>query len=663
MLSHNEHNCGYNSKKHNHNNKNDEIKCCKCHDESHEHAHSCGCSGEGGAEAKSYLYYIIGAMVLLLAFLGELGHLPLWVSIPCAVAVYGFFGADVWIGAYNNIIRKKFFTEFTLMCVATLGAVVLGEFADAAAVMYLYSLGESISGEAYSRSRKNISKLIEITEENVTVVKNGVAKTMSAGDVKVGDVISVRVGDKISLDGVVVEGSGYADTSAVTGEEIPRELIEGGICLSGSTLISGAVFVKVTSPYRDSTANKLKKAVEIATKRKAVTEKKITRFAELFIPCAFGFALVVFVGSLIAHKGFGDSLRSFMVVLVASCPCSLVLSVPLAYFSGIGRAAGRGIVFRSGQTIDNIARIGTIVFDKTGTLTTKGQDFIGVRLFEGSSVGERQLLDISKAALIKSPHSSARAFCEKYTRKSHYAADQVRNIGGRGLVCRVGGMNAAFGNRKMMNELGIKTERVGESAIFVALDGRLCGALLFSSGLKPNALGEVSALRGNGVERVAIMSGDSPEAVKRVADQLGIKEFYSELKPDEKLEGFEKIYAAQKKKAPSRAVAFCGDGLNDSAVIARADVGIAMGSGSAFTVESADVVIVDDDLARLNDMFFVAKETVGIAEQNIVISLGIKAIVVFLGIFAFASLELAVIADVGATVLTVINSARAGRRK
>lgn len=678
----NENKCCFNSdnnKKHNHNNG---EKCGCSHDHEHKHNHehnhgqesecacshdrdscSCGCEHSGGLTKKVILYYILGALLLLLAFLGELQQLSLWVSIPCAAVVYLLFGREAWLGAYNNIIRKRFFTEFTLMCVATIGAVALGEFADAAAVMYLYSLGETVSGEAYSRSKKNISRLIEITEENVTVVCDGASKTVPASKAKVGDVISVRVGDRIALDGVVVDGSGYADTSAVTGESIPRELNVGDVCLSGIALISGALMVRVTEIYENSTASKLKKAVDLAAKQKAPTEKKITRFAEIFTPIAFAVALAVFAIGLFVKDSVGDAFRSALVVLVASCPCALVLSVPLAYFSGIGRAAGRGIVFRGGQVIDNASLLGAVVFDKTGTLTSATPDFIGVKMGAESPISEKQLLDMSKAALLKSPHASAKSFCEKYTASSHYKAEGVKVIGGRGIVCAVGGRTAAFGNRKLMAELGVKASGTDQSAIYAALDGKFCGALLFSAKVKDNALGEVSALRGNGVVRVAIMSGDTAGAVKHVADVVGVDEYYSELKPDEKLERFNTIYREEKKAHPEKTVAFCGDGLNDSAAIARADVGIAMGSGSTLTVESADVVIVDDNLARINDMVQVAKDTVKIAEQNIWLSLGVKLAVVFVGLFAYPSLGLAIIADVGTAVLTVLNATRAGRKR
>ena len=596
----------------------------------------------------------------MLAFLGEFDYINRYVAIACAALVYLFFGKGVWVGALEGFRVKKIFTEFTLMCAATIGAVALGEFADAAAVIYLYSLGESVSGEAYSRSRKNISDLIEITEETVTVVKDGKASDLPASEARVGDIISVRVGDKISLDGVVVSGNGFADTAAVTGESVPRELSVGSKCLSGSSLISGAIYIKVEERLENSTASKLKAAVERASGQKAVREKKITRFAQIFTPVAFCVAVAVFAIMLIVKQNVGEALRSALVVLVASCPCSLVLSVPLAYFAGIGRAARRGIVFRGGQVIDNVARLETVAFDKTGTLTSSKPDFVGVMMPKDIAMSKTQFLDISKSALLKSPHASARAFCEKYNATTVYSVENVENIGGRGLVCTVGGKKAAFGNRRLMSEIGVRVDSLEKSAIYVAVDGKLCGALIFEARIKENAHSHVAALRGNGVRRIAIMSGDNAGTVRAAARDTGISEFYAELKSDEKLDVLNNIYKEAKKLNPTGTVAFCGDGLNDSAAIARADVGIAMGSGSAFTVESADAVIVDDSLERLGDMMRIAKGTVKIVEQNIVLSLGIKIAVIVIGLMGYPSLELAVAADVGAAVVTVLNAMRAG---
>ena len=660
--------CSEQSKRSNEKHANDGVKCensckggagenCCCHE------HSCGVDEESRFGALKVFVYVVGLLVLAFAFLGELGFVNKWLSFCCSAVVYFLFGKDVWIGAYGNIKRKKFFTEFTLMCAATLGAVCLGEFADAAAVVYLYSLGENMQGEAYRRSSKNIASLIEVTEDRVAVVKDKKAIRVLASEVSVGDVVSVRMGDRILLDGVVVGGEGFADTSAITGESLPVELGRGSFCVSGALLVSGAVLVKVTEKYENSTVSKLKRAVETATEQKAVREKKITRFAEIFTPASFLVAVVILVVGLISGVDIAKALRPALVVLVASCPCSLVLSVPLAYFSGIGSAASRGIVFKSGRAIETAASIETLILDKTGTLTSSKPDFVGVIVPKEPPFPKMTLLDYSKAALLKSPHVLALTFCEKYTENVSYNVENVKNIGGRGVVCVVGGMKAAFGNKKLMDEIGVKVDAVEKSHIYVAIDGKYCGALVFDSKLKENALTQIFALRGNGIKRMVIMSGDNKNAVKAVADEIGVGEYYSELKPDEKLARMKYIYKEEKRSNPKGALAFCGDGVNDSAVIAGADVGIAMGSGADVTVECADVVIVDNNLERLNDMIEVAKKTSRIINQNIALSLAVKMAVVLFGLFGNPSLELAVAADVGAAVLTVLNSVRAGKNK
>lgn len=638
---------------------------CSC---GHDHDHG-GCScGHDHNHEKSHLMehlpsYIIGGILLVLAIIGDLGAMKGWLSAILAMLVYVYFGREVFVGAYNNVKSGKFFTEYTLMLVASVGAIALLEFAEAAAVIYLYSLGEEISGEAYSRSRKNISDLIEITEENVTVVKDGVSRTVLASEAEVGDVISIRVGDKIALDGVVVSGSGLSDTSAITGESAPRELFAGVECLSGFLLVSGSVFLRVTEKHENSTASKLKDAVKRASAQKAITEKRITKFASVFTPIAFLVSIAVLVFGLFIKDSFAEAFKSSLVVLVASCPCSLVLSVPLTYFSGIGRAAKRGIVFRGGQVIDNASRLGTVVFDKTGTLTEATPDFLGVIEAEVTPVDKLTLLNISKSALLNSPHASAKAFCDAYNAPVRYNVENVKNIGGMGLVCTVEGKKALFGNKRLMEKAGISVKETKMSAIYVAIDGVYCGALVFGNKTKKGALAQISELRRNGVKRIAIMSGDNMPSVKKLADEVAVNEFYYGLRPDEKLAKFDNIYKEEKNRNSRGTVAFCGDGLNDSAVIARADVGIAMGSGSALTVENADVVIVDDNLERLSDMLFVAKSTSRVAVENIMLSLGVKIAVIILGMTVTSSLGLAVIADVGTAVFTVLNALRAGKVK
>lgn len=635
-----------------------------CHGDCRAHGHdgNCACGHEHGTLGwKEISLYVVGFLLLIPAFLAEFELIWGWVGVLCAALVYFMFGKDVYSGALRDVKRGKLFTEFTLMCIATVGAIALLEFADAAAVMFLYSLGESISGEAYRRSRKSISSLIELDEAYINVEENGMIHKRKAASARVGDVMSVRVGERISLDGVVMDGVGYADTSAVTGESAPAELLVGMPCLSGSVLLSGAISVKVTAAYEDSTVNRLRRAVDEASNRKARAERRITRFAEVFTPLAFAVALAVFVIGVFAYDSVARAAKTALVILVTSCPCSLVLSVPLTYFAGVGRAAGRGIVFRGGETMDAVAGIEAVIFDKTGTLTSATLDFEGLRVANGSPLGRRELLDICASALAKSPHAAAEAFCRSYTPNRRYRVENVQNIGGRGLVCTVNGRAGAFGNPSLMKEENIAVPQTDKTSIYIAIDGLLCGVLEFGSRIKPDTASEIAKLRLGGVSRIAIVSGDNRSSVSSVATELGIEEFYAECKPDEKLRVLERIDSEEKRRDRRAVVAFCGDGLNDSAAIVRADVGVAMGSGSALTVESADAVIVDNSVARLNDMIAIAKGTRRIATQNIALSIGIKLAVMLIGGLWLPSLELAIIADVGAAVLTVLNAVRAGR--
>ncbi len=684
----NEKKCSYNSNSQNCNIKNHEEKCCHekhsgsrdhvheqgcehghkhdhCHDGAcycHEHDHGgCGCDREHGTLGiREILWYVAGALALIPAFLSELGLLYPWIGIVLSVLVYLFFGKEVFLGAVRDIRRGRLFTEFTLMGMATIGAIVLLEFADAAAVMFLYSIGEAISGEAYRRSRKNISALIELDEAYVAVEKNGSIQKKKASEVSIGDIMSVRVGEKISLDGIVTDGVGFADTSAVTGESVPVELSVGAFCLSGSILISGSISVEATAAYEDSTVNRLKAAVKEAAERKAKTEKRMTRFAEIFTPIAFGVALTVFAAGIFAYGSVARAAKTALVILVASCPCSLVLSVPLTYFAGIGRAAGHGIVFRGGEAIDRAVDVRAIVFDKTGTLTSAHLDFEGLRMPSDGPFSQSELLDICASALAKSPHAAAEAFCRAHAPRRAHRVENAENIGGRGLVCLVDGREAAFGNAALMNEKNIAVPSAKNTCIYISINGKFCGILEFGAAIKNETSSELAKLRCEGIERLAIVSGDHMASVAEAAEKLGVDEFYAECKPDEKLELLERIDREVKKKDSRAAVAFCGDGLNDSAAITRADVGIAMGSGSALTVESADVVIVDDNIARVGEMLEVARSTHRIATQNIWLSLCVKLAVILVGLWA-PLLELAVVADVGAAVLTVLNAMRAGK--
>lgn len=646
--------------------------CHHCHEHEHEHEHEhdgcgCGCShghehGEKESVGLTVIRYLLGAVPVIIGFMS---FIPYRIPLIASIVGYVIFGFSVFRGMIKGFARKKIFTEFTLMCVATVGAFAIGECADAAAVMYLYSLGETISDGAYSRSKRSISELIEITPEYANVLRGGETVRVSPEDVRVGEQIIVRSGERVPLDGVVLSGGGNADASSVTGEERPMELYCGVEIISGSLLTDGSVTVTVTKEYESSVVARLRRAVEEAGKRKSASEKKISRFAAVFTPIAFAVSALIFaVGALVT----GDIitwLRAAITVLVVSCPCSLVLSVPLAYFAGMGSAASRGIIFRGGEVMDRAARLSAVAFDKTGTLTDASMSYDGVTVC--SDVSETEFLTLARSALIHSPHVAAIAFCNSAVSVATVEAHDVKNIGGRGIVCTLNGKKAVFGNVRLMEENGIYAEPCDKTCIWGAYDGKLLGRLEFSSHVKAGAKRAADSLHALGVKRIAVISGDAENAVAKLCREVGIEEYYSSVAPDEKLSIFEKIKGEQSEKG--RYCAYCGDGLNDSAVIAAADVGIAMGGcGSALTVDSADIVLMDDTPEKLCEAIKISRRTSRVANSNIALSLGIKigvlAASVILALMSIdAPIELAIVADVGAAVLAVLNSLRAAKKE
>lgn len=653
-----------------------EASVCNCREHEHEHEHvhgeadccSCGCGhehseSEGGA--KTVLRYALGAVPIIIGFMS---FIPYRIPLIASVVGYLIFGAEVFKGMLVGFSKKNVFTEFTLMCVATVGAFAIGEYADAAALMYLYSLGEAISSRAYVSSKRSISELIEITPEYANVLRDGVPVRVAPSDVRVGELILVRSGERVPLDGTVTDGGGNADTSSVTGESKPLELYEGIACPSGAVLEDGELFLRVENEYESSVVFKLRTAVELANKRKSAAEKKISRFAAVFTPIAFAAAVCVFAVGALATGDAVSWLRAAIMVLVVSCPCSLVLSVPLTYFAGVGAAASRGIIFRGGEVMDRAARLGCIAFDKTGTITGSELSFDGTTLY--SDMSEDSFLSLSRAVLEHSPHAAAVSFCGSYPVGSGgYTVENAVNVGGRGIICDVNGKRTLFGNARLMRENGIEAQEAQTTAIYGACDGVLLGRLEFSSHLKEGVADAVRDMRSLGVARIAVISGDALGSVAVACDNANIDEYYGSCAPDEKLEVFERISKEEKSKGGKSFSAYCGDGLNDSAVIAAADVGIAMGGcGSALTVESADIVLTDDDPSRIAEAIRIARRTSSVANANVALSLGIKlGVLVASTLLAYFKLdvpiELAMVADVGAAVTAVLNSLRAAKKE
>ena len=647
---------------HHHAHEHHHEETCSCRGEHHHEAGGCCCCEEGieRLERKEIFLYIIGAVILVLAFLPML---PGMFRLISSAVVYMIFGFSVWREMIEGFGHKKIFTEFTLMCTASVGAVILGEYADAAAVMYLYALGETISGLASGKARRNIAELISVTPEHATVLGEEGTEVRNPADVRIGDVILVRAGERIPLDGVVRTGGGAADTSSITGEQIPVELSAGERCLSGSLLISGSVEIEATHSYENSVAVRLKAAVADASERKAVTEKRITRLAAVVTPVAFVIGLLIFGVGALATGDISEWFRRGLVILVCSCPCSLILSIPLTYFAGIGSAAGRGIVFRGGEVVDNMAKLDAVLFDKTGTLTETALRYDRLVIAEGCGCDEAEIRRLAYAALLHSPHVAAQAYCRAHQdAPSEIEWKQIENIPGKGICVRSEDVCFYGGNARLMADIGIQVVPNGKTSIYLAMNGTLLGHLEFSSCVKKTAPEAIAQLRAAGVGRLAILSGDIEPAVAEVAQAVGIEEYYAAQLPEEKLKTFERVYEHQK-KCSKGAVAFCGDGLNDSAVIAASDIGIAMGrGGSAVTVEAADVVLMDDAPEKLPLAVRLSKRTVRIVNQNICISFAMKIGIALICVVVVPSMEFALIADVGAAVISVLNAMRAGKK-
>lgn len=652
----------------------DHEECCGCeHDHCHEeHRHEdedgcgCGCGHHqnGWSDKKKKRCFLWALIPVVLSFY-VLFPLPLRVVFACGV--YFYFGFGVYLSMIKGFKKKRIFTEYTLMCLATLGAFAIGEFSDAAVVMYLYSLGETLSESAYRRSKENLSELLAVTPEYAMVLRNGGVEKVAPDQVSVGERILVTVGERVPLDGQVVSGGGLADTASVTGESTPKDLYEGVSCPSGSVLVDGSVELAVTHSYENSVATKLAQAVAEATRRKSAVEKKISVFAKYFTPAALLFAvLTVLVGSLFIGY-FDDWFYMGLMILMISCPCSLVLSVPLTYFAGMGRAASRGIVFRGGEVMDAFCHMGGVALDKTGTLTEATLRFEGAEVSEGTD--EAEFLTLSYAVLSHSSHAAAKSFCFSQTPHATLPeVSEVENLPGRGIRCRVGDHVAVFGNAAFLRENGTDAPFRDTTVIFGAKDGVLLGTLCFSAPLKEGTAEAVATLREMGVERIAVLSGDGEGAVKETCSAAGIEEYYSALTPTEKVETLRRMQKEEKEKHRTRTVAFCGDGLNDSAVVSEASIGIAMGKGgSALTVSEADAVIMDDDLRKIPLALKIARRTSRIATENIVLSLGIKLVILLFGLITLYSsgdrinMEFALVADVGAAIITVANALRASK--
>ncbi len=580
--------------------------------------------------------------------------------VAVLLAGYLLVGWDVLREAVENIVHGEIFDENFLMSVATLGALVIGEYPEAVAVMLLYQMGELFQSYALGRSRRSIAALMDIRPDRAMVERDGERVNVAPEEVQPGEIVAVKPGERVPLDGVVLEGASALDTAALTGESVPRDVAVGDEVISGCVNLSGLLRVKVSKPYAESTVARILDLVENASGKKARVEAFITRFARVYTPVVCGLALLLFLLPPLAAgeswRMWGERALSFLVV---SCPCALVISVPLTFFGGIGGASRNGILVKGSNYLELLADARTVVFDKTGTLT---QGSFHVTVIHPEMVSEQTLLRLAATVESNSNHPISRSI------RAHYRLPvdtdglrEVREIAGQGVSAQVEGRTVYAGNDKLMAAMGITPPdcpHVG-TVVHVAQDGVYLGHIVIADEVKPGAKEAIAALRREGVQKTVMLTGDAKPVAEQVAQELGLDDAYAQLLPADKVAQVERLLTDL--NGHGRLV-FVGDGVNDAPVLTRADVGVAMGAlGSDAAVEAADVVLMDDDPRRLPLAIRIARRTIAIARQNILFALGVKVLVLVLVAVGLANMWLAVFADVGVSLLAILNATRALR--
>lgn len=576
------------------------------------------------------------------------------------VIVYAVIGGDIVKKAVVNIGHGQVFDENFLMCAATFGAFGIGEYSEAVAVMLFYQVGELFQSYAVNRSRQSITELMDICPEYANVEVDDRVEQKDPDEVVPGEVILVKPGEKVPLDGVVLEGSSFLDTSALTGESVPRKVGEGEEVISGCVNGSGVLRIRVTKEFDDCTVAKILELVENASSRKAKVENFITKFARVYTPLVvLAAVLIALAPPLVLGGGFGSWIQRGCIFLVISCPCALVISVPLSFFGGIGAASKQGILIKGSNYLEMLSKMETIVFDKTGTLT-KGD-------FEVSEVcGTEGMEPLYVAALLEqfSEHPIAKSIQRAYGKEGfHSEVSKVEEIAGYGIRGMIDGKPAFAGTKKLLMENDISvtenTEQNAGTAVYVGYDGTYAGCIYISDQIKPGVKEALARLKQSGVRQFVMLTGDKKQAGEAVAAELMIDKAYTELLPGDKVDKLEEVMSAC---AEGKYTAFAGDGINDAPVITRSDIGIAMGGmGSDAAIEAADIVLMEDDISKLEAVIRISRKTMKIVRQNIVFALGVKAFVLLLGAFGVATMWEAVFADVGVAVLAILNAMRAGK--
>lgn len=618
-------------------------------------------------QKKMLVRIILAAMLLVsLAFAPVTGPLRLALYlIP-----YLLVGYDILLKAAKGIRNGRVFDENFLMTVATLGAIAIalyddtGEYTEAVAVMLFYQIGEWFQAYAVGKSRKNISNLMDIRPDYANIERSGKIEQVAPESIEVGTVIVVQPGEKVPIDGIVIRGETSLNTSALTGESLPKNVAPGENVTSGCINLTGVIYVRTTRLFGDSTVSQILELVENASSRKSQSEAFITRFARIYTPIVFFSALALaLVPPLVRHFAMGadaqwdDWIYRALVFLVISCPCALVISIPLSFFAGIGGASKEGILVKGSNYLEALSQTSTLVMDKTGTLT---QGVFEVTAVHHNTLDENRLLELAALAESASSHPISKSLQKAYGKAiDRSRVTNIRELAGKGVVASVDEQEVAVGNEKLMTELGIEfiaCRSIG-TIVHIAVNGNYCGHIVIADQLKPNAIKAIDAVRKAGVNKVVMLTGDRKSVALAVASQLGIDEVRYELMPSDKVSAVEKLLA---QRTGSGKLAFVGDGINDAPVLSRADIGIAMGAmGSDAAIEAADIVLMDDDPLKIAKGIKISRKCLRIVKENIWLAIGIKVLCLLLGAVGLANMWMAIFADVGVMILAILNAIRA----
>ena len=609
---------------------------------------------------KKMLIRIIIAAVLIVVFslLPAEGYLRFVLfMIP-----YLVIGYDILKKAFKGILNKQVFDENFLMSVATVGAILLGDYSEGVAVMLFYQIGELFQSYAVGKSRRNISELMDIRPDYANIEKDGTLEQVDPDEVEIGTIIVVQPGEKVPIDGVIIEGISTLNTSALTGESLPRDAKAGDEVISGCINMTGLLKIRTTKEFGESTVSKILELVENSSSRKSKSENFISKFAKYYTPAvcygALALAFIPPIVLLIMGKPamWGDWIYRALTFLVISCPCALVISIPLSFFAGIGGASNQGILVKGSNYLETLAQTKYVVFDKTGTMT---QGVFEVSGIHHNEMPDEKLLEYAALAECSSSHPISKSLQKAYGKPiDRNRVTDIEEISGNGVIAKVDGISVAAGNTKLMNRLGIAYQdchHVG-TVVHMAIDGKYAGHILISDIIKPHAKEAIAELKKAGISKTVMLTGDSKRVADQIAEELGIQEVYSELLPADKVSRVEELL---NQKSEKDKLAFVGDGINDAPVLSRADIGIAMGAlGSDAAIEAADIVLMDDDPLKISKAIKIARKCIRIVYENIYFAIGIKVLCLILGALGIANMWMAIFADVGVMILAVLNAIR-----